>query len=104
MGYSCTVKADNTLQMTLRYANGKNTFDSQLYFSDWTINGQKFFYERGRENNDGSITGCVYLFTDENHARKYGSLKISAEGKVIAWPGMPKKLIIEKAPMFEVIN
>lgn len=103
MGYSCTVKADKTFQMTINTANGKNTWEYNGG-NTWEVSGQKFFFERGRENADGAVTGSVYKFVGETTCQKYGSVKISAEGKVIKWAGMPKKFWIEKAPMFEVIN
>lgn len=102
MGYSCTVKADDTLRMTLNNANGISIND--YYPSNtWENNGHKYFYERGREQTDGSITGQIFRFTQGNYAVKIGSLKILANGKVSRWPGMPKSKIVEVKPMFQII-
>ena len=100
MGYSCTQSAHNTLEKTLANIHkgmpdvGSNT---------WINNGQKFFYDRGREQADGSITGSVFVFIDTiimdngdvtGHCRRFGSIKILANGQVKAWAGMPKEKII----------
>lgn len=102
MGYSCTVKAWDTMQMTLKSINGLNHNDPG-YQSIWESNGNKYFIERGREQQDGSITGQVFRFTTGNYAAKIGGLKIAANGKVIRWPGMPKSKIIDNKPMFQLI-
>lgn len=102
MGYSCTVKADDTLKMTLNAAN-EQPINNYSYSNTWEANGNKYFYERGRENKDGSITGQVFKFTSGNYAVKIGSLKILPDGKVKSWPGMPKAKIIDTKPMFYVI-
>jgi len=52
------------------------------------IGAATFFYEIGRENADGSITGTLFENIDESHARKYGSFKIHAAGVISRFPGI----------------
>lgn len=70
----------------------------------WISNGKQYFYDRGREQSDGSITGTVFVFTDiitmnngdiTGHCRKAGSIKILPDGQVKTWAGMPKDKIIQ---------
>ena len=98
MGYSCTVAADDVIRRTLNEVNGL-PITNYNYPNTWEHNGKKFFYERGREQQDGSITGSVWIMVSETHARKYGSLKINANGTLKAWPGMPKDKIICRKPV-----
>jgi len=102
MSYSCTVKAHDTLRMTLNEINGQN-INAYNMSNTWENRGQKYFFERGREQRDGSITGQVFKFTDQTHAVKIGSLKILPDGKVKTWPGMDKHKIIDTKPMFQLI-
>jgi len=102
MGYSCTVKAHDTLRMTLNAANNEK-LTNYSFSNTWEHNGNKFFYEIGREQSDGSVTGSIYKFLGETQCVKYGSLKILANGKVKSWPGMPKDKIIDTTPMFQLI-
>lgn len=94
MGYSCTVKAHDTLRMTLNNITGANILEPQ-FSNTWENKGTKFFYERGREQSDGSITGQVFKFINDTQCVKYGSLKILPDGKVKSWAGMPKDKIID---------
>jgi hypothetical protein len=52
------------------------------------IKGKRFFFERGREQRDGSITGSVFEMLPENTARKVGTFKISEDGTVERFPGL----------------
>ena len=56
--------------------NGSNTW------------GDGFFYETGREQADGSITGTVWapVADKPGYSRKAGGIKID-DGKVIRFPG-----------------
>jgi hypothetical protein len=88
--------------MTLNNINGSKLTDYH-YSNTWESNGNKYFYERGRENQDGSITGSIYKFIGNTHCQKIGSIKILPNGKVKAWPGMPKDKIVDTTPMFQLI-
>jgi|ERR1700735_4473416 hypothetical protein len=85
MGYSCSKAADDTLkniQANFRIKNSGNAFS----------NGSKtYFWEIGRENGDGAITGKVWMDTGDQFARSAGSFRIEADGTVVRFPGIPRK-------------
>jgi hypothetical protein len=85
MGYSYRVEAGATLNAV--FAVTKNDAGSNVYFK----NGKKYFFEHGKEQEDGSITGTVYLFLDGGFAKKVGSVKIDKEGNIIRWAHCPVK-------------
>jgi hypothetical protein len=79
MGYSCTQTAYQTLE---RYFSGDDSMANT-----WRHNGQRYFYERGRENDDGAITGTVYQWREsDNLARKVGSFRIEPDGRATRAP------------------
>lgn len=86
MGYSLTKAANNKLNAIM--ANGGDA-SSNAWFDN---NGNKYFYEIGRENNDGAFTGSVWKFiTSGQYAgrvKRSGSIRISPNGKVVRFPGM----------------
>jgi hypothetical protein len=82
MGYSSTKAASDMLGLI------RHTFTNGKYSNGLVIGGRSFFYEVGKEQNDGSITGTLWLNIDESHARRYGSFKIHAEGVVLRFPGI----------------
>lgn len=63
--------------------------------NQWDKDGKTYFYEIGREQKSGAITGSVWrvigLFpkTEEKVCRKAGSFKVAADGKIIRWPALP---------------
>ena len=107
MGYSCTAKA----------AFVRDAIEAQI---NKMVPGKASnrlpgggFWETGREQADGSITGTIWkaagTLTDAERmaaavkqgcpnnpewigdpVRKGGSFKISADGKIERWPGMPR--------------
>ena len=99
MGYSCSAKAHKTLKQTLNKAN-QLPLDNYNPPNTWENNGSKYFFERGREQQDGSITGTIYQFINNtNMCRKYGSVKILPNGIVKTWAGMAKHKIVQPAPV-----
>lgn len=83
MGWSARADACETVDAWTRACvaqtgqqNVYQTFDSDA----------RYFYEIGREQADGSITGSVFRFVDETHVRRAGSFKIGPDGNVIRWP------------------
>ena len=88
MGWSCTVDADKTLEKI-------QTFCKKLtgISNEWIKDGDKYFFDIGKEQKDGSITGNVYQIIDRNMAVKIGFFKISANGKIISFPKLPKEFI-----------
>lgn len=101
MGYSYTAAAGKTEELwsqACRAQTGsQNTFYPRVS-RDGTINtdGPAYFYERGRENDDGAITGSVYKFTGSSNsivtgtARKVGTYKINPDGTVERAPAFLK--------------
>jgi hypothetical protein len=82
MGYSCTKAASDTLHAVHHLFNaGKNQ-------STLLINGTEYFFERGRENGDGAITGTLMEMLPNDYCRKAGSVRIDGEGKIARFPGL----------------
>jgi hypothetical protein len=84
MSYSCTQDASHMLGVI-----------SKMYATDGnpnilTIKGKMFFFERGRENTDGSITGYLFQMLPDGMACKRGSVKIDADGQIARFPYMLK--------------
>ena len=79
MGYSCTQAAYQTLE---RHFAG-----DECSANTWRHNGRRYFYERGRENADGAITGGVYEWREsDNLARYVGSFRIEPDGRASRAP------------------
>lgn len=87
MGYSCSYAANEALKFILKsvcYPLSNNT---------WKYDGNEYFFERGRENRDGSITGTVYSFLEDgSHVRKVGSVRIEKNGAITRFPAIPSRL------------
>lgn len=82
MGYSCTYEANITLQ-AIQDSFGMGTLN--MWRDD---DGKEYFFEIGRENIDGSITGTVF----DMKGKRYGGFKIAPNGKLINFPHLPKKI------------
>lgn len=81
MGYSCT-KLAGDMEKNMSDICYSLTGLSNRYVGE---NGQNYFYEIGRENNDGAITGTVYLLKNEL-AYKRGTFRIEPNGIVSRKP------------------
>jgi len=101
MGYSCTAIANLTLeslQGLIRSGESANCFIDK--------NGKERFWEIGRENTNGSITGSIFIFTDDDSkgsrtnrlAYPKGSFKINQHGKIERFSGITKA-VREKAEL-----
>lgn len=82
MGYSCTKDASNALGVV-----------SHMFATDGnpnilTIRGKQYFFERGREQADGAITGTLMLMLPDDHCRKAGNVRIEPDGMVRRFPGL----------------
>ena len=86
MSYSCTSRADAVLKVISDAIYEKN--GSQ---NTWTKDGNEYFYEVGRENSDGSITGRVWLLKGQLAYPK-GSFKIDSDGALIRFPHLSKDI------------
>ena len=95
MGYSCTVAAANVLDAIEDYLREKYPDTPGKPSSNgWMINGRKFFFERGKENDDGAITGTVYSSDPaSNRCHRAGSVRIEPEGTVTRFAHVPKSVI-----------
>jgi hypothetical protein len=102
MGYSCTQAAYFTLQgienalaekfPSINKETGKSTGNG------WVIDGHEFFFERGRENDDGAITGTVYKIyfnctTFDLRCRRAGSVRIEPDGNITRFSHVPKSIL-----------
>lgn len=89
MGYSCTRDASNMLGVIGRmFATNQNP-------NILTIKGREYFFERGREQADGAITGTLMLDTQDGHCRKAGSVRIEPDGSISKFPALSKDERIE---------
>mgnify|MGYP001612381944 CR=1 FL=1 len=80
MGYSMTAKA--AMVMDTFKGDGASA-------NVWTYRGQEYFWERGRENRDGAMTGSVISMT----GYRKGSYKIAADGHIERAPcGLRERL------------
>jgi len=89
MGYSCTTAASRTEQLWVEACVLNGGFESQ---NTWSDLGRTYFFERGRENADGAITGAIYKFVGSSNsivtgtARKVGTYRIEPDGTVTRAP------------------
>ena len=83
MSYSCTVKSSLVLEHleAQMQAAGNETNSS----NGWTCKGKEYFFERGQEQDDGAITGTVYL-TINNLCYKKGPVRIEPNGFISRFP------------------
>ena len=110
MGYSCTVDASNMLGVIgKQFATNNNP-------NILTIHGHQYFFERGREQADGAITGTLMIMVDASGApykivsvpttleaklfgatvedtgycKKAGNVRIEPDGTITRFPAMSK--------------
>jgi hypothetical protein len=94
MGYSCVTIATlvmDELMKQVREGVSANQFT--------TIGGRKykgqnriFFWQQGKEQPDGAMTGPVFVCLPDCMARCCGSYRIEPDGKITRFTGIPKKL------------
>lgn len=88
MGYSCTTVAGAVLDfilddLTKNVGNGTS--------NGWFNNARELFFEQGRENQDGAITGQVWRILNQS-AYRIGSVRIEPNGTVTRFYGIPASL------------
>ena len=93
MGWSCTAKAGFTLDgISKTFQGSSNT---------WNTEKGNFFFETGRENEDGAITGQVWKMINwqgQERCKQSGSFRIEADGTIARFPHLPawlKKSAVE---------
>jgi hypothetical protein len=84
MGYSCTASAGNALDFIMDMVTDPNGSSNS-----WTHEGTGYFFEMGREHEDGAVTGTVMRMVGENACRPAGSVRIAPDGKVVRFPHIP---------------
>ena len=121
MGYSYCTAAGKSLDAVMDYLREHFPVmsGSVAMGNSWTLNGRKFFYERGREQRDGAITGTIwetrfYAPTNDERCFRVGGVRIEPDGKITRFASVPKKYIdaaimqrlakeATPVPMFQVI-
>ena len=104
MGYSCTAAAAYALERVAQLLQAKA--DAELSATHpsrsldplskgelpTNIMPDGGFWERGREHDDGAITGCIWRAIPTNPAavRKGGTFRINPDGTIARWPGLPR--------------
>jgi hypothetical protein len=90
MGYSCLAISGLVLDAMVQVMQDCGPHPDNIS-NGWTVDGNNYFYEVGREQQDGSITGSVWgPSKTEGCVHKVGSFKIDAEGKVVRFPTSSK--------------
>lgn len=87
MGWSCRREAGMTMDAIRNFCI-QETGSSNTYWSK----GNKYFFEIGREQRDGAITGTIHKFLDGNRCRKTSTLRIEPNGKISRGPAVLKKV------------
>lgn len=85
MGYSCTQDASHMLGVISRMC-GKDGNGNIL-----RIDGKEFFFERGKEQGDGAITGTLMEMLPGDFCRKAGSVRINPDGTIARFPRFTKR-------------
>ena len=89
MGYSCTALAGDTLELW-QDSCYKQTGMSNRYVGN---DGNSYFFEIGKEREDGAIVGSVHKMT----GYRVGSFKIKPNGDIEVKPySMPKSFLPKK--------
>lgn len=90
MGWSCAaIAADtlNRLSAKCRESSGSSNV--------WESGGVRFFFEPSRvEHGDGAITGSIWRMLPDNMARRVGSFRIEADGRLSRSAGGLSKLLV----------
>ena len=80
MGWGCTQEAGRTMDAFKRVV----CVEMQ---NVWANNGDYFFWDSGREQTDGAITGTVYKMLSDNRCRRLGGVRIEPDGTITRWAG-----------------
>lgn len=88
MGWGCSTVASNVLEVLLKPFRDEKTGNC------FANNGERYFYEFGREQEDGAIVGSIFKYCEDGkHVTRYGGFRISGRGEVERFPGIPAKRI-----------
>ncbi len=95
MGWSCRSDAGLTLEMIEAKCIAENGC-----VNDYNTKGGNYFFEVGRENRDGAITGTIYRVTvpsatsPRGNAKKSGSFRIEPNGEISRGPAFFKSIVV----------
>ena len=89
MSYSCTAQADETMNRIQKYFSDTSFTGGMV--NTFEKNGCVYFWERGKENADGAITGSVFKCSGKigdvrNSIISRSSFRINANGTVKRFP------------------
>ncbi len=84
MGWSCTALADDAMREIQAMFPSKS--------NNWVgDDGKEYFFDIGKENYDGAITGTVIQMRGE-YGKKVGSMRIEPSGFVTRFSHLPKHI------------
>jgi hypothetical protein len=87
MGYSCASKAACRIEVISEVCI-QQTGSHNVYLAK----GKRYFFQVGKEQSDGSITGSIWLLTSENFCKKTANFKICPEGRLVRGPDFFKQI------------
>lgn len=97
MGYSCSAIANDVVNKLLDVATRLGPVHTDGHplpsSNSWKHKGKTYFFETGREQSDGAITGTVWVFVAENKCRRAGNLRVDPDGKIVRAPHFPKEAV-----------
>lgn len=80
MGYSCSATAHETLEKISEMIGSIPGPKNQ-----WKNGDKSYFYEIGKENYDGAITGSIWRI-ESLYGKRVGSFRIENDGTVTRFP------------------
>lgn len=99
MGYSCRRESGFMLDLITSHCV-KTTGSSNCFVQ----NDKKYFYQIGKENRDGAITGTIWKFLEDGKAKKTGSFRIEPDGKVSLGPKFFKNIKLLKVKVESILE
>lgn len=95
MGYSASSAAFKTINRLMHRKRLESGLLGVNYWID--ANGFMVFFEVGRENRDGAMTGTVFRGTepgrDGGPVKRLGTFRVDRDGQIKRFPGLPAKEI-----------
>ena len=91
MSYSCTASASD-IERTWADVCYKQTGSSNVY----EVDGKRYFYDVGREQRDGAVTGSVFRMAGDGSCVRAGTFRIEPDGTVARFPIGFRKVIGKK--------